>query len=874
MSNRILPLLLLSSVAAAQREDELMVHWRFDQASLEGGSFYAVFGQPPLRPTGATKFLGEGEQQALVLPEKGGYLQSAGRLPSDVLPQRLMSVEGWVAVDQAAPWGSFLCAIEDNGDDEAGWMLGIRNDRLCFGLATQAHPRLHYLSSPRPFQSGRWYHVAGVYDGVVQRLYVDGVEVAEFAEHGGEVLYKRDHLLAAGAFKDSNEVHQIVGGLYELRLWNKDLSEADLERRVKKMRSLMPAPAEAGSVTGLKQPAPPSVRALQPAINEAIDRGVAWLLARQHRDGSWETHQDGYPNGGTSLALYTLVKQGIPVTHPAIQNGLRYLRAHPPQKTYSAGCNLLLLAALAGQMEEEVLQAWAAEILDLLIDWEKGNLPGAYGYPGGGPDLSNIQYAALGLWAAHKLGVKTPKDLWQRLIQNALEFHQTAIEELEWEGADAGSRSGKRKVAGFTYRGDPSGEPTGSMTAAGLCIIGTAREAYGEKLGRKVFGPAQQSERMAFEWLSQNWSVDRSPGGGQHLYYLYGIERVGALYQTEMIGKQAWYPLGAEKLVKMQKGGGEWGGEHDTCFALLFLSRATASATGPGVNSRPKGWESKGGKVEFYATGDETLAMWVTGFEEALVNRRKEQASDRAGLRIIKVEYLVDGEVVATAKGNPNKAWEGDRFAARYTFPTLGKHTVRARAHAVAFGDPIENHGQLEILESKPIEVDVLLSPQTFQRRHLVEDDPKRSRLELDVSLVSASSEGNDKTLTADRVLDNRHATRWQPNNDDAFPWVRIELREPARAQALRISPAASALHLVGSFEVITQCTVLVNGEDSYQVTLPADGLTWGELEFDRPQKIRSLEVRLDGRRETGKQAVGLAEIELLGEPPRRSRRR
>ena len=53
--------------------------------------------------------------------------------------------------------------------------------------------------------------------------------------------------------------------------------------------------------------------------------------------------------------------------------------------------------------------------------------------------------------------------------------------------------------------------------------------------------PALQGERMALEWLEEHWTVDKSPGGGQHLYYLYGIERVGALYQTEFFGPHEWY---------------------------------------------------------------------------------------------------------------------------------------------------------------------------------------------------------------------------------------------------------------------------------------------------------------------------------------------
>ena len=73
--------------------------------------------------------------------------------------------------------------------------------------------------------------------------------------------------------------------------------------------------------------------------------------------------------------------------------------------------------------------------------------------------------------------------------------------------------------------------------------------------------------------------------------YLYGLERVGDLQRRNLIGGHNWYVEGATELVKDQKADGHWTDfTHEpkeligTCFALLFLDRATLglAVTGPG----------------------------------------------------------------------------------------------------------------------------------------------------------------------------------------------------------------------------------------------------------------------------------------------------
>ncbi len=85
-------------------------------------------------------------------------------------------------------------------------------------------------------------------------------------------------------------------------------------------------------------------------------------------------------------------------------------------------------------------------------------------------------------------------------------------------------------------------------------------------------------------WLDLNWKIDCNPNHPEkrwHYYYLYGVERAAVLTNSRALGKHDWYREGAEFLLKAQGGDGKWddtccpGPINNTCFALLFLTKAT-----------------------------------------------------------------------------------------------------------------------------------------------------------------------------------------------------------------------------------------------------------------------------------------------------------
>jgi hypothetical protein len=202
-------------------------------------------------------------------------------------------------------------------------------------------------------------------------------------------------------------------------------------------------------------------------------------------------------------------------------------------------------------------------------------------------DHSNMQYHALGLRACHDSGIR-----FEESFLKSVEAHWRKM-----QGADAGAKKeplaldapapdakGKKGAPGATSVmpltqdvapegwGYTNGEKTwGSMTVGAvgaLCIL----DYMMGKDWRK-----DEDVLQGLQWMNKHFTVTENPELGEkwHYYYLYGIERAGMLFGTERIGNHKWYRTGAEYLLAQQGAQGGWNNVVDTCFAILFLRRAT-----------------------------------------------------------------------------------------------------------------------------------------------------------------------------------------------------------------------------------------------------------------------------------------------------------
>lgn len=842
--------ILLSAVGSLAPVADPVYSWRLAEEHYASGAFGAENGELALTYAAGARFVGEGDSSCLVRRAVDAPLIVDPAFDAALLPREQLTVAAWVAVDVPTPWGGFLGAVEDDGNHERGFVLGHRDNKFCFAISTEGGGRLTYLTAPTPFSRSLWYHVAGTYDGEVQRLYVDGNLVAESQNQSGAIAYEERHAFVVGAFADSDEDHRLTGALREVGLWDRALAERAVRNLYVDGVAELPG-AEGPTFSGIVLDEGPSLTELQPKINEAIDRGVEHLLQHQNRDGSWSNRLTAYRNGPTALALYALIESGLPREHPAIEAALGFLAARDPVKTYSFGCQLLALGAL-GDPEH---RAWVERLVEALVDAESGAEPGAYGYPSGAPDLSNTQFAALGFYGASKLGVHAPVKLWQRLVERTIEGYRPQIVELP--GTPGGELSTeRRRIAGFSYR--PNGAEaaqTGSMTTAGLCVLELARQLAGDRLGGKTHRALDRASREGMGWLAQHFAVDRNPNGGWHYYYLYGVERVGALFDVDRIGGHAWYAEGADWLVRNQKPGGEWGGHDETCFALLFLTRATSPLSGGEMSGSGRAWWTDAGDVRVRATGRTLLTVWVTGLADELAGE------DPA---IARVTYFADGAEIATVEGDASTPWSGARFPIRHEFPEPGDHRIEVE---------VELAGELSgTFRSETLAVRTLIDPGPWMRDNLA---PAGPNLLPDADPgITVSSFLDEEKQPLRHLTDGLAATAWYAAATDAVPTVTVELDRPARADRVVLYPADANLAQRRSHDTARRVELQLSGErHPIEVALPDDPLAPIEVVLPKPKVIRGFELRVVAR-DPGNAApgvLGFSEIELrLGDDARR----
>lgn len=583
-------------------------------------------------------------------------------------------------------------------------------------------------------------------------------------------------------------------------------------------------------------------------IKAATERGIAWLLERQLPDGSWPGPQADRYYGMSALAAYTLLQCGLSKQHPAIRAAIAYVDHHPMTRTYDVGCTLLAYKAHGDPSKQERAQ----ELADLLME-TIGNgrgSSGQWGYPFGHGegstehhlDLSNTQYALLGLRAAAGLGVKIPLGLWERAARDLMKMQ-----------GDYG---------GFGYT--PGRAPSASMTVAGIAALLIIRDELPESK-RPMRNRLENAASVGEQWLRANWSVetnlipsDASAADSQrwYYYYMYGLERVGSLANKQMIGGHDWHAEGARALLERQNKDGSWStnyGEHDanTCFALMYLVRGTRST---GLAERPRANPAEDGAAFLLQSNQQNpLGVWVGSLGDSVLKRLE------SGERPTAVDWLVNGAIVATvAPSGENPRLE--RFPLQHDLLWNGRHEIIA---AMRFQGA--DGSDAGMLRSAPLEVRVDAVEEPRHREAIFDN----THAAIQPRAVDATATSASQNFGPEQSVDGRFGTCWVSTPEDPRPTLDLRLRRPVRAAAIKLTSAHPWNGSETEWARPKEVEVQINGGKSWLVSLIDDVKNKQRISFD-PTTVKRIRIRVVSVYATSpeQRVTGFKEVELIDESP------
>ncbi len=294
-------------------------------------------------------------------------------------------------------------------------------------------------------------------------------------------------------------------------------------------------------------------------VNQAIALGVDFLRHAQQRDGSFLGFEVEHPGGATALAAFTLAKSGVRNSDPLLTRALAALSGQEFKSVYSAAVHVLACESL----HDPARVSEARPSLDFLL---ANRQQGVWAYPWGHLCDSNTQFALLALRAARRMGLEVPEAVWLE-----------ALEGLEIFRDESG---------GFTYApGDRN--PNAGITAAALASLAVLQEvAVDSGRLRSALERKHKLREDAERWLERRFDPQRNTftdGAWTPAWryaYLWALERWCGLTQRERVAERDWYSEGASWLLEDQARDGSFGNAlqiTDTCFALLFLRRATVT---------------------------------------------------------------------------------------------------------------------------------------------------------------------------------------------------------------------------------------------------------------------------------------------------------
>jgi hypothetical protein len=356
---------------------------------------------------------------------------------------------------------------------------------------------------------------------------------------------------------------------------------------------------------------------------------------------------------------------------------------------------------------------------------------------------------------------------------------------------------------------------------------------------------AGSARRRGIDWLARNYSVTTNPrAGAWHYYYLYGIERFGALAGAAQLGEHDWYGEGAAVLLEQQGKDGAWmnGADAiDSSFALLFLQRATQ--TGPRGPATGTGSANDSDAIARLASeGAGPVRIWIDEWNRRVV-RELEWIDERGrGARVVRVEYWSGERMIGVALGDATRACNGARFAVEYVAAHAKPERVKAR---VVIASPSGER----VVESLELQIDCERAQPSWRAElgeHLGPNLLARAKLEVDATSIAKGKQAPfGRAFEAELAVDGNAQTPWLADDDDKTRKLTVSLSKSVECDVIRVTPAVLAAlgptYLSRSIEL----EIELNGKHVHRLALDPDPLRPMKLTLDEPVAIKRLDIRI-----------------------------
>lgn len=372
-------------------------------------------------------------------------------------------------------------------------------------------------------------------------------------------------------------------------------------------------------------------------------------------------------------------------------------------KLYSTGIALMLLSEIHPGQHASAMTAYVRDLL------QRQKPQGAWGYLYGRHkdtgDLSQTQYAVLGLWSAKQAGMEVPRQSMVEVFNYVIRV-QDPSGGWPYQGKDPGhyNRVGQSGVLP-------------SRTAAGLGSLYIGADFLGitaRKEKRKadstselppVFVPVEEREERSDKrpipgvnlelWMravrdGQQWLSGKSLDTGMYqFYHLYSIERMYSFkdkLDSAPSGAPRWYDEGVELLRRLQSEDGSWGTGRGgiqssgpvaaTAFGVLFLVRGTQLSV---EGQEEREGILRGGRglptdsAEARVRGGRIVVPPITGEVEDLISMLEDEAGE-------KIERMLENPGTLSLR---SVSGSGGEHSARLARIVRGGQSYKARIVAV-----------------------------------------------------------------------------------------------------------------------------------------------------------------------------------------------